>query len=305
MATSARSDPAPYLIYRPEFDRQANRRASLAVALGQALTDAETGEASIRLDYQPVFRLRRPLSLIGVEALLRWDHELYGAISPEETVEVAQATGQQAALNRFVVTSACRQAAAWSREFPELPFLLSINASPQEVTSGDLVENLQATVETSGTPPGSILVEISQRIRNEDLGVVTANLEALVALGIGIVIDDFGRGASSLSFLHELPLTAIKLDRSLVVSSLTNEADAVLAESIVALARRLGVYAMAEGIESAEHLALTRDLGCGWGQGHYLGRPDDVASATAELAAEANRLSVAPGPDAAPDGGSR
>lgn len=280
---------APCMVYRPEFDRQANRRASVAIALGHALAEAETGGGALHLAFQPVYRLRPTTSLVAVESLLRWRHELYGDISPEEIVEVAQATDQRDDLNRFVVTEACRQSARWSAEFPDVRYLVSVNASQDEVTSGDLIENLRSALDATGAPADSMLVEVSQRIKTEDLTVVKSRLEALAALGVGIVIDDFGRGASSLSFIHELPLSAIKLDRSLVIRTPSSDADALLAESLVALARQLEVHVVAEGIESADLLRLMRDLGCEMGQGYYLGRPDGVAAATAELAAETER----------------
>lgn len=302
-----RDDAIVFQVYQPDFDREEQRRAVLSAAIANALD-----QGRIRLDYQTIHRLdagpgeggadggrsggRRAddqgaaePAVMGVEALLRWHHDEIGEIGAQEILEVAQSTGLRDALNWFVVHQACLDAAAWVELFPERPFFVAFDGWADHGGQG-LVDNLTLALEQTGLAPDRLYVEISERLVGADAPAMTATLAQLHGLGVGLLLDDFGQGRSSLSHLHQLPVTGVKLDAALVADLTRSETDRIVAESIVQLCRRLDLVVVAQGITTDAQLDAVIGFGCQLGQGPRLGYADLAANVGAALTEQARRV---------------
>lgn len=267
VAKNGREERA-FEFYRPEFDLAEDRRAHLAEDIGDAITRGE-----IKLVYQPVVRVTGGHAIAGVEALVRWTHPMFGAVPPADTIRAAKAAQLGAELHRHISATATRTVAAWLHQIGERPFFLSINASPEDLASDHIVPNLATAVQSSGLAPNRVFVEISEQLVSPDIPGVMENIHALNRAGIRMLLDDFGEGQTSISYIHELPVAGIKLDRKLVVNALRSTTDRIVIESIVDLCGRLGLVVIAEGVENEEHLDIIRAIGCRLVQGYHLGLP--------------------------------
>lgn len=266
------------VIHRSEFDEAEVRRARLVTDLPHAIFSDD-----LHLVYQPIFGVGDRPVMHGIEALVRWNHPDLGVVPPDEILEAARAADAHSKLNRWIVSVACRDAADWVRLAPRRPLFLAVNASPEEMGSRSLVDNVKSAVAESGLSPERLFVEISERLVSPELPQVIANMEALQVAGVRLLLDDFGEGQTSLSYLHELPIAGIKLDRKLVVNSLRSRTDRIVLESIVDLSHRLGLRVVAEGIETGEHLETIGSAGCDMAQGFHLARPQPAAVITEML----------------------
>ncbi len=255
--------------YRPEFDLAEERRARLISAIPRALATNE-----LHLVYQPIHHVTSTGEMWGVEALIRWNHPTEGAVPPPQIIEVARAAKIQNELNRWIVVQACTQVAAWVEQNPDMPFFLTVNASPEELSSRELVTNVSHGLQRSGLAAHRLYVEISEQLVSPNVSQVVENMEGLQDIGVGLLLDDFGEGQTSLSYLHELPVAGIKLDRRLVVNTMRSETDRIVLRSVVDLCHRLNLVVVAEGIESNEQLEVIADCGCNLAQGYLLSRPE-------------------------------
>jgi diguanylate cyclase len=244
-----------------------------AIADLQLRTDLAAGiEASeLRLHFQPVIDLRTGRT-VGYEALVRWLHE-GRLIPPGDFIPMAEASGLIAPLTDWVVDEACRTAAAWGgmRENP----WFSVNLSPSQLVRADIVARIGRSLVTHGLAPDRLVVEITESSLLE-IDVARPALVRLSAVGVRLAIDDFGTGYSALSYLAHLPIDIVKIDRSFIVALQEAGPDEAIASAIIALARRLGLTTIGEGIETASQLDQLTALGCDLGQGYHLGRPSAV-----------------------------
>jgi EAL domain-containing protein (putative c-di-GMP-specific phosphodiesterase class I) len=257
--------------YVSELDATEARRADLARDL---LGSLENG--AVRLEYQPIVYVGRGERIVGVEALVRWTHPIHGPVSPEELVQLAEDIGHCDELQRFIVHRATHDAATLVRDHPNDGIFVTVNASPAELRSLTTVQNVQDALATSGLPARSLFVEISERLVDPDEEAVATTMRALRDNGINLLLDDFGEGQTSLSFLHQLPISGIKLDRKLVLNSVRSETERVVVESIVELANRLDMTVIAEGIETQDHLETITRTGCSIVQGYHFHPPLEV-----------------------------
>lgn len=267
----------PTASYRPEFDHAEQRRARLIADIGPAIAADR-----LTLLYQPVYARGAAPAMRGVEALLRWNHELHGEIPAPEIVESARAADAGGRLTAWVLHEACRTAAGWLAG-RELPFFVSVNASPEDLASQELAGAAQAALEVSGLAARHLLIEISERLVAPQAAVVAETVQALAAAGVGLLLDDFGEGQTSLSHIQSLPLSGIKLDRTLVVQAERSERDRIVLASVVELCHRLRLVVVAEGVETAAQLRIVSDLGADLLQGHYLAPAQPVAGITSLL----------------------
>jgi len=221
--------------------------------------------------YQPIVELRHGW-LRGFEALVRWRHPERGIVLPGEFLPLAQETGLLATIGWWVLEQSCRQIAAWQERFPHLADVaISVNLDGQQLSSEELVAQVDRVLGASGLAASSLDLEITEAMIIHDSELTSATLARLRAAGIGLFIDDFGTGYSSLSQLHRFPVDALKIDRAFV-SRLGGEGDEIV-RTIVSLARNLELRVMAEGIETAEQLFKLRELGCEHGQGFLFAEP--------------------------------
>ncbi|MBT8066328.1 MAG: EAL domain-containing protein [Gammaproteobacteria bacterium] len=217
----------------------------------------------------------------GLEALLRWMHPLRGSVPLSEVLPLAEATGLIFPIGEWVVRTACEQAAAWYREDNEAP-VVSINLSQQEFTRNDLVDLISQAVTDSGLPPSQLEVELTEGMlmRNRQSH---AMLQALSALGVGVVLDDFGQGHSSIANLTSLPIKAIKIDRAFIDGVMEPGEKQSICSAMIAMARELGILVVAEGVESELQVEFLRERGCNAVQGFLYTEPLPVERVRAFL----------------------
>jgi len=260
-----------YELFDPTMHSRAILRLDLEADLHRALEHDE-----FVLHYQPQVDLRTG-ALVGLEALVRWQHPGRGMVSPHEFVGVAESCGLIVALGEWVIGEACRQAGEWGLQPGPGSPSLSVNLSARQLAQSDLSELVARHAAAGGIDPGVLIAELTETsvLRSDE--PTNAALDRLCALGVRLSLDDFGTGHASLSVLAELPLHEVKIDRSFVGEILTHPHKHAIVTAIGALADSLGLTAVAEGIETAKQLAECRRLGIHVGQGYLFSRPQPAA----------------------------
>jgi EAL domain-containing protein (putative c-di-GMP-specific phosphodiesterase class I) len=227
----------------------------------------------LRVHYQPVVRLAGA-SMLGVEALVRWEHPTRGLVPPLDFIPVAEETGLIQAVGSFVLTESCHQVAAWNRANPDRPPLsVAVNLSARQMSAADLTRLVLRTLNDAGLEPGLLCLEITESVLMEDVGASRMVLQSLKELGVKLAIDDFGTGYSSLLYLRRFPVDIIKVDRSFVSGLGQNSEDGAIVAGVLGLANALGVGAIAEGVEQPEQADKLAALGCEQAQGFLWSRP--------------------------------
>ena len=225
------------------------------------------------LHYQPIVSLKDG-RIIGAEALIRWRHFERGIVSPATFVPVAEDTGLVVPLGRWVLRQACQQAKEWQCGIAkDQPFAMSVNLSVREFAQPDLVKAVASILEETGLPPQSLRIEITESAIIGQKHPAIETVEQLRALGVAIHLDDFGTGYSALSYLHRLPLDAVKVDRAFTSSIDTEERPLHVVRAIISLAHAIGLEVVAEGVTNARQIELLREMGCDLAQGFIFSRP--------------------------------
>jgi EAL domain-containing protein (putative c-di-GMP-specific phosphodiesterase class I) len=235
-------------------------------------TALERNELS--LEYQPL--LGRNGHLDAVEALLRWNNPVAGRVSPVEFIPIAEETGLILAIGEWVAWTACRDGARWMERGYDVP-RIAVNVSALQFADGKFTALVERILKECGLPPSRLELEITETALMDNLEQVIEQIEALRKLGVRFAIDDFGTGYSSLSHLRSLPVDCVKIDRSFI-KDLDPAADgcSTLVRGIIGLAHNLHLQVVAEGVETAQQLALLNGLGCDISQGFFLHRPMPV-----------------------------
>lgn len=256
------SGKAGFVVFDEAMHAQARERFELEVDLRQAL---ERGE--FRVHYQPIVDLADG-RITGCEALVRWAHPRRGLLFPGSFIEIAEDTGLIAALDHWVLEQACRQVAAWRERHPAFAALsVNVNVDQRQLASPSLVEDLGRQIMASGLPAADVRLEVTETVFRAGRGAGLESLAGLKGLGVGLVVDDFGTGWSSLDSFAESPFDALKLDRAFIRDMASNPKHRAIVRTILAFADDLHLAVTAEGIEDAEQRALLRELGCTRGQG--------------------------------------
>ena len=252
------------------YDEAMSRAAVNALRLAADLQYAVEGN-QLRLLYQPKVDTVSG-RLLGMEALVRWQHPERGMISPVEFIPVAEDTGLIVAIGRWVLREACRQNAEWQAAgLP--PLRVAVNLSARQFGSADLLDEIDAALADSGLPVASLELEITESMVMSDPDGVIRLLAAIRERGIHLALDDFGTGHSSLAYLKRFPIDCLKIDRAFVKDTPDNADDVAIAKTIVAMAQALGLSTVAEGVETAAQRALLQTLGCNQIQGYFFSRP--------------------------------
>jgi diguanylate cyclase (GGDEF)-like protein len=253
-------------MFTPDMSATFSERIFLEQALRRALADGQ-----LFLEYQPLVELGSG-SLMGFEALLRWQHPERGLVPPLVFIPVAERCGLIDTLGNEVALQVCRQLAAWQAAgLPLVP--VAINVSPRHFELGNLGQQLSAAARAAGVEPALLQLEITESALMNGTGREAETLRALKDLGIKVMIDDFGIGFSSLNHLRSLAIDGLKIDRSFVCEMTSVERDASIVSAVIGIARSLGIAVLAEGVESAQHVQQLRKLGCEHGQGNFLHKP--------------------------------
>jgi diguanylate cyclase (GGDEF)-like protein len=257
---------ARYELFDESSRQRAIQRFELETALGQAI---ERGE--LRLHYQPKISLNGSPGVTGLEALVRWQHPERGLIAPGEFLPMAEETGMVLAIGEYVLGQALGSVLRWRRFRPDIT--VSVNLSFRQLEDADLATMVTNAMRDRDVPPGAVWLEVPERAVNRNPDLAHRALQALKSVGVGIAIDDYGTGASSLASLKRLPIDALKIHESFVTDLGSNPEEASLVGAVVELGHALGLGIVAEGVETDLQLAQLRSLGCDAAQGYLLGRP--------------------------------
>lgn len=255
-----------FAVYDEAMSRAAAKVLHLAADLHHAVENNE-----LRLQYQPKVDTATG-RLLGMEALVRWIHPERGMISPVEFIPVAEDTGLIVEIGRWVLREACRQNMEWQRSGMR-PLRVAVNLSARQFRSGELLDEIDAALADTGLPVDSLELEVTESMVMEDPESVIKLLGAIHDRGIHIALDDFGTGHSSLAYLKRFPIDCLKVDRAFIKDTPENTDDVAIAQTIIAMAQALGLSTVAEGVETAEQLALLKSMGCDQIQGYFFSRP--------------------------------
>lgn len=252
--------------FDPQMQAIATANAALTADLRTALQQQQ-----FVVFYQPQFdRSRR---MVAVEALLRWPHPQRGMVSPSEFIPAAEETGLILPLGQWVLMQACQQLAAWALR-PETAHLsIAVNVSVRQFRHPDFLDSVVTAIQSSGCRADCLKIELTESLLAESMDSAIAKMNALKALGVTLALDDFGMGYSSLSYLHRLPITQLKIDKSFVADVCSNPNTAAISHAIIVMAQSLGLAAMAEGVETEAQWHFLTDQGCGYFQGYLLCPP--------------------------------
>jgi diguanylate cyclase (GGDEF)-like protein len=254
-------------VYEPQMHAAMVERMELEESLAKAMRNAE-----LTLHYQPIFELRSE-RLAGVEALIRWEHPARGLLLPGEFIPIAEDSRLMLPLGRWVLRTACMQAAAWRARLSDQPLTLSVNLSSVQFADPGLVADVGAALAASELQPDRLVLELTETAMLRDPDTIVERMSELKRLGVRLAVDDFGTGNASLRNLARFPIDVLKVDRAFVSRIGIDQRQTAIAGSIVRLGQSLEMIVVAEGIETPDQLAQLRVLGCGFGQGYLLGRP--------------------------------
>lgn len=254
-----------YALYDGAQDRYSLLRLSL---LGELQAAMERGD--LVLHYQPKFELARN-EVTAAEALIRWQHPVYGLITPDEFIPMAEHTGNIHVLTAWVIRTALRQTVAWRDQ--GLAIRVAVNVSAHDLRRAEFVADIRAALADCRATPEMLSIEITESAVMADVEQAVSALDQLNDLGIECAVDDYGTGYSSMAQLRRLPVQELKIDKSFVLNADRNADDELIVHSTIELGHNLRLRVTAEGVETGAALELLRRLGCDYAQGYYISRP--------------------------------
>jgi diguanylate cyclase (GGDEF)-like protein/PAS domain S-box-containing protein len=250
------------------FDAEMRARAARRLEVERDLRHAVERD-ELELHYQPLISLPSG-EMVGLEALVRWNHPERGTLEPGEFVSVAEDSGLIWSIGRWVQESACRQVREWHEQRPDRrPLDVAVNLSARQVTHHDLASSVAEILARTGLEPIHLRLEITESVLVDESASAMATLEELSEIGVRLVLDDFGTGYSSLAYLNRFPFDALKIDRSFIDGLGVEQERTAIVEAILGMARALSLDVIAEGVENENQLSELRRLGCDFAQGHF------------------------------------
>ena len=258
-------------VFESSMQTSSQDRLTLEMDLAEAVEREQ-----LFLLYQPTFDLRTE-GVIGVEALIRWDHPTRGVLAPGAFIPIAEDSGLIVPIGRWVLKQACLQASIWQAAGRKVG--MSVNVSGRQLDEDVLIDDVRQAIQVSGLDPALLTLEVTETTLMRDPEGAAERLHRLKQLGVRIAIDDFGTGYSSLAYLRQFPADALKIDRSFIGGIATSNASAALIHTLVQLGKTLGIETLAEGIEDQSQLETLQREHCDLGQGFLFSRPlsvDDI-----------------------------
>lgn len=255
-----------YQLYAEEMNSQAFKQLALESDLRKAIVNQE-----FLLYYQPQVDIQTQ-EIIGLEALLRWQHPHLGFVSPAEFIPLAEEAGLICTIGNWVLQTTCEQHQAWQAAGLS-PVRIAVNLSAKQFQQTNLVNTILQTLKGADVAAEYLEIEITESAAMRDIDFTIATLQQLQQIGVKIAIDDFGTGYSSLNAIKHFPLHILKIDRSFVQDSVSSPSDAAIAKTVVALGKGLGLKVLAEGVETEEQLEFLRSIGCDSAQGYLFSKP--------------------------------
>ena len=288
----AKTRRSGYQIFDARMHSRALERMKLEIDMKRAIENKQ-----IHLHYQPIVSLETG-KLAGLEALARWQHNGYGAISPAKFIPLAEETGLVSRLSHWVFEQACSQMRHWLNSYPlGDDCFISVNISSKQLSDGNLIDEVDQVLRDTGLEPQHLRLEITESAIVENTRAAAHLLGQLKTRQIKLCLDDFGKGFSSLNYLHRFPIEVLKIDRSFVRrlrADLGNDTGKKrpfeIVRTIVAMAQILGMQVVAEGVEMPDQLNILRELGCEFGQGYLFSRALDAGATGRFLDASAISL---------------
>ena len=264
-----------YEIFQAEMQTNLQQRIELEFELRSALDGKQ-----FHLLYQPIYNLD-DLRIVGVEALLRWDHPTRGVVGPDEFIPILEQNGHIKEVGRWVLDRACQQMAEWHSRGHALN--VSVNVSGRQLDDDAIIEHISNALEVSGLSAAFLVVEVTETALMRNTDATAKRLQAIKALGVKIAVDDFGTGYSSLAYLQRFPVDCLKIDQSFTKAIATSAESTALVRTLVQLGRDLGLTTLAEGVETRGQMAHLRGEHVNEVQGFLLARPLDALTLETEL----------------------
>src|SRR5579862_7932194 len=210
--------------------------------------------------------------VIGLEALLRWQHPEMGLVPPDKFITIAENSGLIVPIGEWVLRTACRQARAW-RDEGLFAVSVAVNVSAAQLRQGSFCQLVKEVLEETGLAPHQLELELTESLLLANTGIMLSGLQELRKMGTKLSVDDFGKGYSSLSYLRQFPISKLKIDRSFIRNVTVNSDDAAIAATIISMAKSLHLKVIAEGVETEEQMSFLRTQQCDEIQGYYFSEP--------------------------------
>ncbi|VAW55497.1 diguanylate cyclase/phosphodiesterase (GGDEF & EAL domains) with PAS/PAC sensor(s) [hydrothermal vent metagenome] len=255
-----------FQFYTSDFDNQAKQKVQMEAELRHALERSE-----LYLTFQPQINLKTK-KISGAEALIRWQSNILGFVTPDEFIPLAEETGLIVSIGEWVLRSACEAAIKWQSLFSD-ELRVAVNVSPRQFMEANFSQIVQTVLTETGLNPTKLELEITENLLAENAQQIVAIISELKDMGVSIALDDFGTGYSSLSYLKKFSFDILKIDRSFVMDITNNDEDASLCRAIAALAQALNMEVIGEGVETQEQLELLDTIGVDLIQGYYYSKP--------------------------------
>jgi diguanylate cyclase (GGDEF)-like protein len=265
-----------FQFYSTQMNVHSAERLALESGLRRALERDE-----LVLYYQPVVDMTSGL-IVGMEALVRWQHPEKGLLSPDTFIQIAEETGLIIPLGEWVLRTACETQVAWEKSYGR-PVTMAVNISPRQFILGDLLKTVARVIHQTGCDAGRIELEITESLMMHNRERAVVLIAQIKELGVHVAVDDFGTGYSSLSYLKRFPIDCLKIDRSFITDIPQDADNAAITQAIIAMAHSLELRVIAEGVETEAQLRFLREHGCDQVQGYYFSPPLPAAQAATLL----------------------
>ena len=280
LSVAKKSDSRRIVLYVPAMGGDAASLVSLEADLHVALRQND-----LRLLFQPIVDLHH-YRMVGAEALLRWRHPVEGLVMPDKFLAIAEEAGLMVSITRRIIQRVCVLAAQWRRTVPQTPFYLSINLSASVLRDPDLSDYVAQVLQETGVPAATLKFEVTEGALIGNVGAAREALERLHAMGIQLMLDDFGTGFSSLNYLQLFPVDYVKLDRPFVARTFSDRANSGMMSAMLQMVSSMGLTAIAEMVETEAAADALRKMGCEFGQGYFFSEPVQAEMALQYLRGE-------------------